>query len=61
MMQALLAKLPAGLTCAWCGRSFVRVHDHGPIPKFCKPSCRQRAYEQRRLERLIHEALHRGR
>ncbi|MBB4136552.1 hypothetical protein BKA16_003104 [Gordonia humi] len=34
--------------CAWCGREMVDS-DAGRRRKYCKRSCRQRAYEQRTL------------
>ncbi|GEE02890.1 hypothetical protein nbrc107696_33360 [Gordonia spumicola] len=34
--------------CAWCGREMVDS-DTGRRRKYCKRSCRQRAYEQRTL------------
>lgn len=34
--------------CAWCGQSMVDS-EHGRRRKYCKRSCRQRAYEQRAL------------
>jgi hypothetical protein len=45
------------MTCAWCEKPFERTTTMGPVPRYCSGSCRQRAYEQRRLERLISEAL----
>lgn len=36
------------LACAWCGRS-VAASGQGRRRKYCKQSCRQRAYEQRAL------------
>ncbi|NDZ96855.1 hypothetical protein G3I13_17055 [Streptomyces sp. SID6673] len=35
-------------SCAWCGRSMIDSHQ-GRRRKYCKQSCRQRAYEQRAL------------
>lgn len=35
-------------SCAWCGRSMVDS-ELGRRRKYCKRSCRQRAYEQRAL------------
>ncbi|WP_207838761.1 hypothetical protein [Williamsia soli] len=35
-------------SCAWCGREIVES-DIGRRRKYCKQSCRQRAYEQRSL------------
>lgn len=42
--------------CAWCGKKFEASNTRGPKPKFCRRSHRQRAFEQRRIERLIAEA-----
>lgn len=36
------------LWCEWCGEPFERPGDRGPVPRFCKRSHRQRAYESRR-------------
>ena len=36
------------LICKWCGKEFERTNNRGPIPKYCKQSHRQRAYEKRR-------------
>lgn len=41
------------LTCQHCKRSFTRPRAHGPAPLYCSASCRQRAFEIRRLERLM--------
>jgi hypothetical protein len=35
------------LTCVWCARSFVRSRV-GRRPIYCRPTCRQRSYEDRR-------------
>ena len=35
------------LTCAWCTALFVRTTTKGPVPTYCRPSCRQRAHEAR--------------
>jgi hypothetical protein len=34
--------------CEWCGIDFSRRHPHGRRPLYCKRTCRQRAYEERR-------------
>jgi hypothetical protein len=34
--------------CEWCGIDFIRPHLRGRRPLFCKRTCRQRAYEERR-------------
>ncbi len=36
--------------CAWCGRE-VEQAETGRLRKFCRQSCRQRAYEQRHAHR----------
>lgn len=36
------------LVCERCGKPFERTNLKGPVPRFCKVSCRQRAYEARR-------------
>lgn len=35
--------------CAYCGRSFTASSGPGRPRKYCRRSCRQRAFEQRRL------------
>ncbi len=35
------------LTCGWCG-SPVAIPARGRVPKWCGPTCRHRAWEQRR-------------
>ena len=37
------------IKCGWCGTKFV-PNPRGRTPRYCKPSCRQRAYEGRRLK-----------
>lgn len=49
--------MSAALVCGWCGRLFDRPNRRGPTPVYCKQSCRQRAYETRRLEAAITAAL----
>ncbi|MFC0315503.1 hypothetical protein ACFQNE_10560 [Gordonia phosphorivorans] len=39
---------PEHNACAWCGRDIVES-ERGRRRKYCKRSCRQRAYEQRTL------------
>ncbi|MDY5784655.1 MULTISPECIES: hypothetical protein [unclassified Corynebacterium] len=34
-------------TCAWCGRELPEQPGRGRKRKYCGPSCKQRAYEQR--------------
>jgi hypothetical protein len=33
--------------CAWCGRGFRPTEAKGRMPRYCRRSCRQRAYESR--------------
>lgn len=35
------------LLCDWCQQPFTAPHRRGPKPKYCKPSHRQRAYQDR--------------
>ena len=35
------------LICEWCGDPFPRGDRRGPIPRYCKPVHKQRAYEAR--------------
>lgn len=35
------------VACGWCGQS-VAVKARGPLPKWCSPACRHRAWEQDR-------------
>jgi hypothetical protein len=37
----------AAITCSWCGGP-MQPKPRGRIPKWCSPSCRQRAWEQAR-------------
>lgn len=46
-------------TCEWCGVRFTRPHDKGPAPRYCSPGHRQRAYEARRVARLVAIGLRR--
>lgn len=39
------------LTCRWCGEAFTSAHRPGPLPRYCRASHRQRAYEARRRAR----------
>jgi sigma54-dependent transcription regulator len=41
--------MPAKIRCSWCSTRFV-PKTRGRRPKFCSASCRQRAYEGRRLK-----------
>lgn len=44
------------VACAWCGRS-VALKARGPIPKWCSPTCRHRAWEQDRAARSGRSAV----
>ena len=49
-MATIILREPFGpprLVCEWCGEEFDRPHIKGPPPKYCRPSHRQRAHEQR--------------
>lgn len=35
------------LVCQWCGRELAQQEGRGRRRKYCSPSCKQRAYEQR--------------
>jgi hypothetical protein len=41
-------------TCLHCGKKFT-PEPRGRAPRYCKPSCRQRAYEIRKFERALYE------
>ena len=42
------ARLPGQtIRCGWC-RAPIAIHVTGRLPKWCSPSCRQRAWHQRR-------------
>src|SRR6516164_8745589 len=41
---------PKSRRCARC-KSKIKIKGRGRIPKFCSPTCRQLAYEQRRWQR----------
>jgi hypothetical protein len=45
--KAVQPRRLAARTCGWCGRP-IKVKDTGRLPKWCSPSCRQRAWEQSR-------------
>lgn len=38
---------PTSATCAHCGQPFTVDRRPGPTPRYCRRSCRQRAYEAR--------------
>jgi hypothetical protein len=39
----------APLVCQYCGSTFGRAHNAGPIPRYCSAAHRQRAHEARRI------------
>jgi hypothetical protein len=41
------ARRAAATTCSWCHRA-ITPRSRGPIPKWCSPTCRHRAWEQAR-------------
>src|SRR6476646_7533011 len=41
---------PKTARCARC-RTKIKIKSRGRVPKFCSPTCRQLAYEQRRWQR----------
>jgi hypothetical protein len=41
------ARRAAATTCGWCGEP-IAPRSRGPIPKWCSPTCRHRAWEQTR-------------
>jgi len=43
-------------SCVWCGRAVI-VKARGPLPKFCSPNCRHRAWEQARAARAGRAAV----
>ncbi|MGZ4532047.1 MAG: hypothetical protein ACXVXP_06820 [Mycobacteriaceae bacterium] len=45
--SATQARRLAASTCGWCGGP-ITVKATGRLPKWCSPSCRQRAWEQSR-------------
>lgn len=42
--RSFIKQAPA---CAWCGKEIPVNHGRGRKRKYCGPSCKQRAYEQR--------------
>lgn len=45
-VRSFAKKQPA---CAWCGKEIPVNHGRGRKRKYCGPSCKQRAYEQRTM------------
>lgn len=48
---------PTSATCEWCGDEFDVPATMGPVPRFCKASHRQRAFEKRRLDAVAPSEL----
>lgn len=48
-MKAVKSEQLAIFNCEWCGKEFERPNPRGRLPRFCSPTHRQRAHEQRRL------------
>lgn len=42
------------IVCEWCGEKFNRHSMKGPKPRYCKPSCRQRDFERRKMANAIY-------
>jgi hypothetical protein len=49
---------PPTLVCAHCGRAFTHDGRPGPTPRYCRRSCRQRAYETRAAAAVVAVAHH---
>lgn len=49
--------LPQELRCAWCKKKFMRPNGVGPVPTYCSQLHRQRAFEQRRIDRAVAKEL----
>lgn len=45
-----MTKQPEGARCGWCGRELVITDGRGRPRRYCRQSCRQRAYELRRRQ-----------
>lgn len=41
------------MKCQWCDVEFSKKSTKGPVPKYCKPAHRQRAYEARRATMIL--------
>ena len=41
------------LTCEQCGQEFTKPHHRGPVPKYCRAACRQRAYQRRQRATML--------
>lgn len=41
------------LTCEWCGRPLPPRGSRGPWARYCRASCRQRAYEARLIAKAV--------
>ena len=44
------------VACGWCGQP-VLIRSRGPVPKWCSPGCRHRAWEQDRAARSGRSAV----
>lgn len=40
------------INCEYCGKEFPKPNQRGPVPKFCSPAHRQRAYEESKFKRV---------
>jgi len=49
------------LHCWWCGVAFAQPNARGPVPRYCCKGHRQRAYEERVVQRRIDAALEESR
>lgn len=43
-----MVKASRNTSCLWCGKPVIPQEGRGRPRKYCRPSCRQRAYESRR-------------
>ena len=43
--------------CDWCGESFRPPKATGRVPRYCRRSCRQRAFEARQTRREVSKAV----
>ena len=49
---------PPTLACAHCGQAFTHTGRPGPTPRYCRRSCRQRAYEARTATNAVVAVVH---
>ncbi|WP_043176271.1 hypothetical protein [Streptomyces sp. NRRL B-24484] len=47
----------AQLKCDWCGWPFTPPKATGRMPRYCRRSCRQRAYEARQTQEAVAAAV----